>query len=78
MSMELNRIPNCSLLYLHSNDMNSLKSLFLKKSFSYKYNCLVCNRFEDNQLLCQPMNCATSTSVHYNTQVMGMKEKKDR
>ena len=28
--------PNCSLLYLHSNDM---KSLFLKKrSHSYKYN----------------------------------------
>ena len=24
--------PNCSLLYLHSNDMNSLKSVFLGKN----------------------------------------------
>ena len=24
-------MPNCSVLYLHSNDMNSLKSLILKK-----------------------------------------------
>ena len=38
-SMELILIPNCSLFYLHSNDMNSLKSLFLKKSFSYEYSC---------------------------------------
>ena len=38
-SMELILIPNCSLLYLHSNNTNSLKSVFMKKSFSYKYNC---------------------------------------
>ena len=38
--MELILIPDNSLLYLHSNDMNSVKSLFLKrKSYSYKYNC---------------------------------------
>ena len=36
-------MPNCSLLYLHSSDMNSLESLFLKKLVtinifkSYKY-----------------------------------------
>ena len=30
-SMELIPIPNFSLLYLHSNDMNSLNSLILKK-----------------------------------------------
>ena len=30
-SMELILIPNNSLLYLHSNDMNSLKSVFLKR-----------------------------------------------
>ena len=33
-SMELIFTPNCSLLYLHSNDMNSLKSLLLKKGSS--------------------------------------------
>ena len=39
-SIELNLTPNCSFLYLHSNDINSLKSLLLgKKSDSYKYNC---------------------------------------
>ena len=32
-SMELTLIPNCSSLYLHSNDMNNLKSLLLKKKF---------------------------------------------
>ena len=31
-SMKRILIPNCSILYLHSNDMNSLKRLFLKKS----------------------------------------------
>ena len=30
-SIELVLIPNCSLLNLHSNDINSLKSSFLKK-----------------------------------------------
>ena len=30
-SMELIFIPNCSLLHLYSNGINSLKSLFLKK-----------------------------------------------
>ena len=30
-SMELIIIANCSILYLHSNDTNNLKSLFLKK-----------------------------------------------
>ena len=30
-SMERILIPICSILYLQSNDMNSLKSLFLKK-----------------------------------------------
>ena len=36
-SKELTRIANCSVLYLHSNDMNSLKCLLLKKrSYSYK------------------------------------------
>ena len=29
--MEPILIPNCSILYLHSNDINSLKSLHLKK-----------------------------------------------
>ena len=38
-SMELILTPICSLLYLHSNDIKSLKSLALKKSYSYKYNC---------------------------------------
>ena len=37
-SMELIPIPNCKLLYLHSNDMKSLKSLFLKKKKSYGYD----------------------------------------
>ena len=32
-SMELILTANCSLLYLHSNDKNSLKSLFLEKKF---------------------------------------------
>ena len=32
-SMELFHIPNCNSLYLHSNNMNSLKSLFEKKSY---------------------------------------------
>ena len=38
-SMELILVPNSSLLYLHSNNMNSLTILYLKKkeSFSYKY-----------------------------------------
>ena len=36
-SMELILGPNCSLLNLHSNDMNSLKSLSLKNCYSYKY-----------------------------------------
>ena len=35
-SMEPIHIANCSLLYLHSNDMNSLKSLFLKKKWEKK------------------------------------------
>ena len=30
-SMEMILMPNCSLLYLHSNDMNSFKNEFLKK-----------------------------------------------
>ena len=30
-SMELILIPNCSLLYLHSNDVNHLKSFILKE-----------------------------------------------
>ena len=30
-SMKLILIPNCSSLYLHSNDVNSLKSLLLNK-----------------------------------------------
>ena len=31
---------SCSFLYLHSNDMNNLKSLFLKKKKKVrKYNC---------------------------------------
>ena len=30
-SMELIPIPNCSLYYLHSNDIKNLKSFFLKK-----------------------------------------------
>ena len=30
-SMELILIPNCSILYLHSNNRNSSKSLFMKK-----------------------------------------------
>ena len=30
-SIEQILVPNCSLLYLHSNDMNSLKKLFLKR-----------------------------------------------
>ena len=40
-SMELMLKPNCSLLYLHSSDMNSLKIPFMKQkvSNSYKYNC---------------------------------------
>ena len=29
--MELILIPNCGLLHLHSNDMNSLNSSFLEK-----------------------------------------------
>ena len=37
-SMGLIPIPNCSLLHLHSNDTNNLKSLLLKKSYSYKHN----------------------------------------
>ena len=37
-SMELILVANCSSLYLHSNDMNSLKSIFLKMSYSYKCN----------------------------------------
>ena len=28
-SMELILIPNCSLLYLYSNDMNNFKNIFL-------------------------------------------------
>ena len=35
---------NSSLLYLHSNNMNTFKSLFLKKSYSYKYNCYKTNK----------------------------------
>ncbi len=30
-STELIHIPNCNILYLHSNYMNSLKRVFLKK-----------------------------------------------
>ena len=30
-SMELILIPNCSLLYLHSNDMNSFEKFILEK-----------------------------------------------
>ena len=38
-SMELILIPNCSLLYLHSNNMNSLKSIFMKKkSYSNSFS----------------------------------------
>ena len=45
-SMQLILIPNCSLLYLHSNGVNSLKNVFLKKKYiyiyiSYKYNCYI-------------------------------------
>ena len=35
-SMELILTPNCSLLYLHSNDINSLKSFTLKKKLLQK------------------------------------------
>ena len=31
-SMELIPIPNCSLLYMHSNDMNSLKRFVFTKT----------------------------------------------
>ena len=34
--MELILIPNGSLVYLHSNDINSLKSLILEKSYELK------------------------------------------
>ena len=48
-SMELILIPNCSLLYLHSNDMNSLKSSLLGGGGgggggSYSYNCYSYNK----------------------------------
>ena len=36
-TMELILIPNCSLLYLHSNDIKSLKIICLKKVIA-KYN----------------------------------------
>ena len=36
-SMELIHTPNCSILYLHSNDTNSLKSSFLRKRRGKKY-----------------------------------------
>ena len=32
-SMKLTSIAGCSLFYLHSNDMNSSKQLFLKKCY---------------------------------------------
>ena len=40
-SMELNLIPNSSLLYLHSNDNEQLKKCILegKKSYNYEYHC---------------------------------------
>ena len=37
-SMELILTPNCSLLYLHSNNMDSFKLCSGKISYSYKYN----------------------------------------
>ena len=40
-SMELTLIPDCSLLYLHSNDMNSLKSVFKKKKRVIAINIIV-------------------------------------
>ena len=50
-SMELILIPNCSLLYLHSNDMNSLKSLFLKNG---------------EVIVQKPANCLLSVKVAAN------------
>ena len=38
-SIELTLLPDCNLFYLHSNDMNILKSLFQKNCVIYKYNC---------------------------------------
>ena len=52
-SMETIPISNCSLVYQHSNDMNSFRSTFLKKKIynhkynSYKNNSGVCNRVRD-------------------------------
>ena len=60
-SMELILIPNCSLLYLHSNDMNSSKSLFLKKkkSCSSKYSCCA-RRCSTNELILDVvLHCST-------------------
>ena len=36
-STELILTPDCNLLHLHSNDMNSLKIVFLKKCSNCKY-----------------------------------------
>ena len=38
-SIELIHTPNHSLLYFHSNDINRLEILSLKKNYSYKCNC---------------------------------------
>ena len=39
-SMELILITNCSLLYLHSNDMK-FEKFILEKNYSYRYNCYI-------------------------------------
>ena len=36
-SMELTLTRDCSLLYLHSNDISRLKKFIIEKSYSYKY-----------------------------------------
>ena len=39
-SMKLIRVPNCSLLYLHTNDVNSLNFFLDNKVIAIiKYNC---------------------------------------
>ena len=54
--MEL--IPNCSLLNLHSNDMNSLKNIFKKKVIAINIILAESHKSAVNWLL----NIATNTS----------------
>ena len=77
-SMELIRIPNSSLLYFHSKNINSLKNLFLKKNYSYKYNCYKNTQLESvcNRLNLLPSDCWESLKKSIQLQLISIPSQK--